>query len=204
MRNSLNTLSISITGETFVAVLRTEMKLDNIALGVYATKQAVMGMAATQQGIALTQQNMAAQISGIGAKKTVQERRDSENNKLAVEYSDLTFHEPSPFANGSFGGEKVLGWKRHCRFHYSNLIHLFVPADIYRVMYEDEVVVAKMINLKDVKPQALEATKKEYKREVSLMAGLRSQFCVSILGAVTKSPTELIILMEYCVGGDLR
>jgi serine/threonine protein kinase len=71
-------------------------------------------------------------------------------------------------------------------------------------MYEGVVVVAKMINLKDVKPQALEATKKEYKKEVALMAGLRSNFCVSILGAVTKSPTELIILMEYCEGGDLR
>jgi hypothetical protein len=114
LRDSLNTLSISITGESFVAVLRTEGKVDNIALGVYATQQVVMGMAATQQGIAFTQQNMAAQISGIGAKKTVQERRDSENNKLAVEFTDLTFHEDSPFASGSFGGERASG-KRYRR-----------------------------------------------------------------------------------------
>jgi serine/threonine protein kinase len=60
-----------------------------------------------------------------------------------------------------------------------------------------------MIDLKDVPPKLLEARKKEYKKEVALMGELRSQNTVQILGAVV-NPSELIILMEYCDGGDLR
>ncbi|GMH54478.1 hypothetical protein TrRE_jg7429, partial [Triparma retinervis] len=50
---------------------------------------------------------------------------------------------------------------------------------------------------------ALESTKKEFQKEVALMGELRSQNIVQILGAITR-PVELVILMEYCEGGDLR
>ena len=61
LRKTLDALSFILTGQTFVAVLRTEGKVDDIALGVYATQQAVQGMA--------------AQVTAIGKKKSLDERR---------------------------------------------------------------------------------------------------------------------------------
>jgi serine/threonine protein kinase len=105
-------------------------------------------------------------------------RRDEANDNMEIDDRMLTWHEKNPFAHGSFGA-------------------------VYRVTYEQEIVVAKMISLREVPKSALESTKKEYKREVALMSALRSQNIVSILGCVTR-PQELVILMEFCEGGTLR
>ena len=45
--------------------------------------------------------------------------------------------------------------------------------------------------------------KKEFVKEVALMAELRSQNIVQILGSYSRL-TELVILMEYCSQGSLR
>ncbi|GMH48534.1 hypothetical protein TrRE_jg6280 [Triparma retinervis] len=170
LRKALDILSFTLTGETFVAVLRTEGKVDDIALGVHTTQQAVYGIAASQQIIG-------DQINALGAKKTVQERRVSRNLAMEIDDRNVVL-EDTPFANGSFG-------------------------DVYLAVYERQTVVAKVISLKNVAPNALEATKKEYMKEVALMGELRSQNIVRIIGAITR-PTELVILMEFCEGGDLR
>lgn len=99
---------------------------------------------------------------------------------MSMEIDDrkVEWIEADPFAFGTFGA-------------------------IYRVSYEGEVVCAKKISLREVPGGALESTKKEYTKEVALMAELRSQNIVQILGSCTR-PMELIILMEYCGGGTLR
>ena len=61
LREALDILSETITGQTFVAVLRAEGKVGDIALGMYDTQQAVQGVA--------------AQVTTIGKKKTFAERR---------------------------------------------------------------------------------------------------------------------------------
>lgn len=143
LKKALDTLSFTLTGETFLAVL-----------------------------------GISDQLTNMNAKKTVQNRRDSRNKAIWINPKDITWIEDKPFAFGSFGS-------------------------IYRVLYERRITVAKMIDLKDVPQKSLEATIKEYKKEVALMGELRSQNTVQILGAVV-NPSELIILMEYCEGGDLR
>ncbi|GMI44800.1 hypothetical protein TrCOL_g8218, partial [Triparma columacea] len=117
-------------------------------------------------------------VDALGAKKTVQERRDERLSSMEIDDRNVTWHEDAPFAHGSFGA-------------------------IYRVTYERRIVAAKKVSLRDVPLNALESTKKEYQKEVALMGELRSQNTVQILGAITR-PAELVILMEYCEGGDLR
>ena len=143
LRKALDTLSFTLTGETYLAVSR-----------------------------------LSDEMKALGAKKTVQERRDSRNLAMEIDDRNIDWYEDKPFARGSFGA-------------------------VYRVKYERRIVAAKVKDLRDVPAKALEATKKEYKREVALMGELRSQNTVLILGSVTR-PTELVILMEYCDGGDLR
>ena len=67
---------------------------------------------------------------------------------MEIDERNVTWHEDAPFAQGSFGA-------------------------VYRVTYERRIVAAKMVSLKDVPQNALEATKKEYKREVALMGEVR-------------------------------
>ncbi|GMI30521.1 hypothetical protein TrRE_jg5699, partial [Triparma retinervis] len=117
-------------------------------------------------------------IAALGAKKTVQERRDERLSSMEIDDRNVTWHEDAPFAHGSYGA-------------------------VYRVMYEGRIVAAKKVSLRDVPQNALESTKKEYQKEVALMGELRSQNTVQIIGAITR-PYELVILMEYCEGGDLR
>ncbi|GMI04359.1 hypothetical protein TrLO_g9662 [Triparma laevis f. longispina] len=230
LRQALDNLSFTITGLSFFAVLRIEGKVDNIALGAYATQKAVevvndkldaQGVTAeytmkavdrvdkttrqtkqsidrvdettrqTKQSIKDVHYKLDAQgeatlqavdrfdekLGALGEKKTVEQRRDSRGLDLTLVESDLNI-EKEPFAHGSFG-------------------------NIYRAKFEDVVVVAKMISLKDVPPKAHESTKRMFKKEVALMGSLRSNFTAQIFGAVTR-PTELILVMEYCEGGDLR
>ncbi|GMI34144.1 hypothetical protein TrCOL_g441 [Triparma columacea] len=122
--------------------------------------------------------NLAEQMQKLGATKTVQQRRDSRLSSMEIDDRNVDWFEDEPFAQGSFGA-------------------------VYRVKYEGKVCAAKMVSLRDVPKSQLEATKKEYKKEVALMGELRSNNTVQILGAITR-PTELVILMEYCEGGDLR
>ncbi|GMH85903.1 hypothetical protein TL16_g10377 [Triparma laevis f. inornata] len=253
LRQALDNLSFTITGLSFVAVLRIEGKVDNIALGAYATQKAVevvndkldaQGVTAeytmkavdrvdkttrqtkqsidrvdettrqTKQSIKDVHYKLDAQgeatlqavdrfdekLGALGEKKTVEQRRDSRGLDLTLVESDLNI-EKEPFAHGSFG-------------------------NIYRAKFEDVVVVAKMISLKDVPPKAHESTKRMFKKEVALMGSLRSNFTAQIFGAgeipltrkltaslldcsytstpIVTRPTELILVMEYCEGGDLR
>ncbi|GMI22217.1 hypothetical protein TrCOL_g2995 [Triparma columacea] len=117
-------------------------------------------------------------VDALGAKKTVQERRDERLLSMEIDDRDVEWFEDEPFASGSFGA-------------------------VYRVKYERKICAAKMVSLRDVPKNRLEAIKKEYKKEVALMGELRSNNTVQILGAITR-PTELVILMEFCVGGNLR
>ncbi|GMH77712.1 hypothetical protein TrRE_jg120, partial [Triparma retinervis] len=122
--------------------------------------------------------DLAEQMQKLGATKTVQDRRDSRLSSMEIDDRNVDWFEDEPFAQGSFGA-------------------------VYRVKYEGKVCAAKVVSLRDVPKSQLEATKKEYKKEVALMGELRSNNTVQILGAITR-PTELVILMEYCEGGDLR
>ena len=174
LRKALDALSFTLTGETFVAVLRTEGKIDNIGLGVYATQQMTAEINTKVEGVNATLESMNAQMQV----QTVQKNRDSAVSKMEIDEKDIDWFEESPFAEGSFGA-------------------------VYRVKYERNIVVAKKISLKDVPQKALEGTIKEYKKEVGVMGGLRSQNTVQILGSLTRR-SELVIVMEYCAGGDLR
>ena len=117
-------------------------------------------------------------LESMEKRKDAVELRDSRNKEMEIDDRSIKWIEKAPFAHGSFG-------------------------DVFRVKYEGNIIVAKKICLRDVPDKALDATKKEYRKEVALMAELRSQSIVQILGALTR-PTELIILMEYCEGGTLR
>lgn len=143
LRKALDTLSFTLTGETYLAVNR-----------------------------------LSFEMKSFGAKKTVKDRRASRILAMEIDDRDIDWYEDKPFARGSFGA-------------------------VFRVKYERRVVVAKIVDLRDVPPKALEATKKEFRNEVALMGEIRSQNTVHILGSVTR-PTDLVIIMEYCDGGDLR
>jgi hypothetical protein len=69
---------------------------------------------------------------------------------MEIDERNVTWHEDAPFAHGSFGA-------------------------VYRVTYERRIVAAKMVSLKDVPQNALESTKKEYKKEVALMGEVRRE-----------------------------
>jgi hypothetical protein len=87
-------------------------------------------------------------IAALGAKKTVQERRDERLSSMEIDDRNVTWHEDAPFAHGSFGA-------------------------VYRVTYERRIVAAKKVSLRDVPLNALESTKKEYQKEVALMGEVR-------------------------------
>ena len=75
-------------------------------------------------------------------------RRESRTKAMEIDERNVTWHEDTPFAHGSFGA-------------------------VYRVTYERRIVAAKMVSLRDVPQNALESTKKEYKKEVALMGEVR-------------------------------
>ena len=87
-------------------------------------------------------------VDALGAKKTVQERRDERLSSMEIDDRNVTWHEDAPFAHGSFGA-------------------------VYRVTYERRIVAAKKVSLRDVPLNALESTKKEYQKEVALMGEVR-------------------------------
>ena len=146
LRKSLDILSITLTGETFVAVLRMEGEVSNIALGVYSTQQAVEGIAAS---LSHSQAVMEGKLDAFGAKKTAQARRDSRTSSMEIDDRNVEWFEDEPFAEGSFGS-------------------------VYRVKYERKVVAAKKISLHNVPQKALEGVKKEFKKEVALMGEVRT------------------------------
>ena len=117
-------------------------------------------------------------MDGLMKKRGAEERRNDQLANMELDERDLEWYEEKPFAKGSFGS-------------------------VFRAKYEREVVAAKILDVQDVPAKKLEAVKKEFQSEVALMASLRSQNIVQILGAITRR-TELVIVMEYCVGGSLR
>jgi serine/threonine protein kinase len=118
-------------------------------------------------------------LKGLVTKKTAREKRASLAGSMEIDDAMVTWHEEKPFDKGSFGL-------------------------VFRITYEGTVLVAKVINLEDEPVRMHEKIKEQYAAEVALMAGLRSTNIVSIYGAITTRPGQLVIIMEYCEMGTLR
>ncbi|GMH52092.1 hypothetical protein TrRE_jg840, partial [Triparma retinervis] len=84
LRNALDTLSFTLTGETLVTVMRTEGKVDDLA----------------------------EQMQKLGATKTVQQRRESRVSSMEIDERNVTWHEDAPFAQGSFGAVYRVTYER--------------------------------------------------------------------------------------------
>ncbi|GMI51802.1 hypothetical protein TeGR_g9192, partial [Tetraparma gracilis] len=118
-------------------------------------------------------------LKGLVTKSTAREKRASLAGSMEIDDAMVTWHEEKPFDKGSFGS-------------------------VFRITYERAVQVAKVINLEDEPVRMHEKIKEQYAGEVALMAGLRSTNIVSIYGAITTRPGQLVIIMEYCEMGTLR
>ncbi|GMI35026.1 hypothetical protein TrCOL_g9093, partial [Triparma columacea] len=178
LRKQLDQLSFALTGETYLAVLRVESTMSRAAESMAEAKDELGTVHSEVDHIEHEVENIEHTLQSMEKKKNAQELRMERHETMEIDDRMITWHESEPFAHGSFGA-------------------------VYRVTYEREVVVAKTISLREVPKAHLEATKKEYMKEVALMSNLRSQNIVSILGCTTR-PLELVILMEYCDKGSLR
>jgi len=107
---------------------------------------------------------------------------DSRVERLLVDEDDITWSNPEPFKVTTESG---------------------VTHSFFKVVYEREVVVAKVVDLTNVNPSDIDGIKDKFKLEIATVGALRTAACVRVLGCLLRR-RSLIILSELCPNGSLE